>query len=70
MNDLLDEQHSKAEKEVQKSPAEEELCVEKKVIKQRRNRLIVNSETVHDCWFIENPSNKDLTKKITLKLGP
>lgn len=42
----------------------------KKAKKQRKNNMIVNSETCHECWFIENPSNKELTKKITLKLGP
>lgn len=30
----------------------------------------VNSEVEHDMWFIENPITKDLTKRITLKLGP
>jgi hypothetical protein len=31
---------------------------------------IENSEVKHNCWFIENPITKDLTKRITLKLGP
>ena len=31
---------------------------------------ITNSEMKHECWFIENPVSKDLTKRITLKLGP
>ena len=31
---------------------------------------IVNSEMKHECWFIENPVSKELTKRITLKLGP
>lgn len=47
-----------------------EKFLSKKAKKQRKNRLIVNSETSHDCWFIENPSSKELTKRITLKLGP
>ena len=31
---------------------------------------IVNSEVKHEAWFIENPISKELTKRITLKLGP
>ena len=31
---------------------------------------IVNSEIKHESWFIENPVSKELTKRITLKLGP
>jgi len=31
---------------------------------------IVNSEIKYECWFIENPVSKELTKRITLKLGP
>lgn len=31
---------------------------------------IVNSEIKHEAWFIENPISKELTKRITLKLGP
>jgi len=31
---------------------------------------IINSEVKYECWFIENPVSKELTKKITLKLGP
>jgi hypothetical protein len=30
----------------------------------------VNSELKHESWFIENPISKELTKRITLKLGP
>jgi hypothetical protein len=30
----------------------------------------VNSETKHEAWYIENPVSKELTKRITLKLGP
>lgn len=29
-----------------------------------------NSEEIYECWHIENPKTKELTKKITLKLGP
>ena len=31
---------------------------------------MVNSEMKHESWFIENPVSKELTKRITLKLGP
>ena len=31
---------------------------------------IVNSEIKHEAWYIENPISKELTKRITLKLGP
>lgn len=31
---------------------------------------IENSETKYGSWFIENPISKELTKRITLKLGP
>jgi hypothetical protein len=34
------------------------------------NDTIVNSETKHEAWYIENPVSKELTKRITLKLGP
>lgn len=30
----------------------------------------MNSEVKHECWFIENPVSRELTKRITLKLGP
>lgn len=30
----------------------------------------MNSEVKHEAWFIENPISKELTKRITLKLGP
>jgi len=70
---LLDEQQQKIEKE--ELPSKDDIVMyekflAKKAKKLRKNRLIVNSETSHDCWFIENPTSKDLTKKITLKLGP
>ena len=31
---------------------------------------VVNSEIKHEAWYIENPISKELTKRITLKLGP
>ena len=31
---------------------------------------MVNSEIKHESWYIENPISKELTKRITLKLGP
>ena len=33
-------------------------------------KVIVNSEVKHESWYIENPVSKELTKRITLKLGP
>ena len=31
---------------------------------------ITNSEMKFECWYIENPVSKELTKRITLKLSP
>lgn len=31
---------------------------------------ITNSEMKYECWYIENPVSKELTKRITLKLSP
>ena len=31
---------------------------------------VVNSELKYESWFIENPVSQELTKRITLKLGP
>jgi hypothetical protein len=36
----------------------------------KNNESIVNSEIKHEAWYIENPISKELTKRITLKLGP
>ncbi len=36
----------------------------------KRTDNIVNSEIKHESWYIENPISKELTKRITLKLGP
>ena len=36
----------------------------------KNSNVIVNSETKHESWYIENPVSKELTKRITLKLGP
>jgi hypothetical protein len=36
----------------------------------KRPDIIVNSEIKHEAWYIENPISKELTKRITLKLGP
>ena len=30
----------------------------------------MNSEFKHEAWYIENPISRELTKRITLKLGP
>ena len=37
---------------------------------QGSNDNIVNSEFKHESWYIENPISRELTKRITLKLGP
>jgi hypothetical protein len=37
---------------------------------KRANDSIVNSEIKYESWYIENPISKELTKRITLKLGP
>lgn len=37
---------------------------------QSNNENVVNSEFKHECWYIENPISRELTKRITLKLGP
>ena len=36
----------------------------------KKTETIVNSEIKHEAWYIENPISKELTKRITLKLGP
>ena len=35
-----------------------------------KTKFITNSENQNDCWYIKNPKIKNLTKKITLNLGP
>jgi hypothetical protein len=30
----------------------------------------INSELKYESWFIENPVSRELTKRITIKLGP
>jgi len=37
---------------------------------EKKSGAVVNSETKHEAWYIENPVSKELTKRITLKLGP
>lgn len=37
---------------------------------QSKSNFIKNSEYIHEAWFIENPVSRELTKRITLKLGP
>ena len=37
---------------------------------EKKGALVVNSEIKHEAWYIENPVSKELTKRITLKLGP
>ena len=36
----------------------------------KKGGVVVNSEIKHEAWYIENPVSKELTKRITLKLGP
>ena len=36
----------------------------------RRDQTVTNSERKHEAWYIENPVSRELTKRITLKLGP
>jgi hypothetical protein len=36
----------------------------------KKSDNVVNSEIKHESWYIENPISKELTKRITLKLGP
>ena len=36
----------------------------------KKSENMVNSEIKHESWYIENPISKELTKRITLKLGP
>jgi hypothetical protein len=31
---------------------------------------MVNSEVKYELWYVENPVTRELTKRITLKLGP
>lgn len=38
--------------------------------KKQNSENVVNSEIKHEAWYIENPISKELTKRITLKLGP
>jgi hypothetical protein len=37
---------------------------------KKPSETIVNSVIKHEAWYIENPISKELTKRITLKLGP
>ena len=37
---------------------------------KKRVDTIDNSERKHEAWYIENPVSRELTKRITLKLGP
>lgn len=38
--------------------------------KTEQKESIVNSEVKYESWYIENPVSRELTKRITLKLGP
>lgn len=37
---------------------------------KKQTDSVVNSEVKYESWFIENPVSRELTKRITLKLGP
>jgi hypothetical protein len=45
-------------------------CLEGDNNDSKKGETIVNSEIKHESWYIENPISKELTKRITLKLGP
>jgi hypothetical protein len=66
LNEITSEEIDLSDKE------NEELSTEtkKQEALESKRRFIPNSECTNDCWYIENPRSKDLTKKITLKLGP
>ena len=51
-------------------PVKMETYISQRKSKEQEWDSIRNSEQIHDCWFIENPNNKELTKNIKLKLGP
>lgn len=38
--------------------------------KQKCSESVINSEIKYESWYIENPVTRELTKRITLKLGP
>ena len=44
--------------------------IRKKVGETAYKQNVPNSEIKYKCWSVENPVSKDLTKRITLKLGP
>lgn len=62
-----------AQDEVELNDKELAECItdeQKSLALENKKRYIPNSENKSECWYIENPKTKDLTKKITLKLGP
>ena len=66
LEELTNEELELSDKEQQSNMTDEE---KSKLLEEKR-RYITNSEHKSECWYIENPKTKDLTKKITLKLGP
>jgi hypothetical protein len=39
-------------------------------LSKKQTDSVVNSEVKYESWYIENPVTRELTKRITLKLGP
>lgn len=37
---------------------------------KKQAEYMVNSEAKYELWYVENPVTRELTKRITLKLGP
>ena len=66
LEELTTDEIELTEKEKNEVDTEEE----RTEILEKKRRFITNSENKNECWYIENPKTKDLTKKITLKLGP
>lgn len=66
LEELTNEEIELTEKEQEENLTEEK----KNALLEKKKRFVSNSEHTSQCWFIENPKTKDLTKKITLKLGP
>jgi len=66
LNEITSEEIDLSDKENEDLSSE----AKKQEALEKKRRFIPNSECTNDCWYIENPRSKDLTKKITLKLGP
>lgn len=66
IEELTNDEIELSEKEL----AEHETEEAKNIALEKKKRFIPNSEVKTSCWTIENPKTKELTKNITLKLGP